>query len=192
MPKKIPKIQNEEIDELGILGNSTVPINDNKKRKAVVIYETDDEDDDNEITPTIQRVKEPAPKPKRKLTEKQLQALHEGQQKRLEMARMKKELERQKQEEEKKRQEELIIKKALALKKKQIKKEAILHEISDDDTPIEEIKKIAKKTCYSKEANTTTSRTTKTQIYFHLILYNGFYFVFDRRRFKTKGVDRNT
>ena len=153
MPKKIiPNIPNEEIDDLGILGNSTEPINDNKKKKAVVIYETDDDDDDddNEITPTIQRVKEPAPKPKRKLTEKQLQALHEGQRKRLEMARMKKEIERQKQEEEKKRQEELIIKKALALKKKQIKKEAILHEISDDDTPIEEIKKIVKKPATKK------------------------------------------
>ena len=61
MPKKnTPKIQNEEIDELGILGNSTEPINDgalqapnNKKKKAVVIYETDDEDDHNESIPTI-------------------------------------------------------------------------------------------------------------------------------------------
>ena len=166
MPKKIPKIQNEEIDELGILGNSTEPINDNKKRKAVVIYETDDEDDDNEIIPTIQRVKEPAPKPKRKLTEKQLQALHEGQQKRLEMARMKKELERQKQEEEKKRQEELIIKKALALKKKQIKKEAILHEISDDDTPIEEIKKIEKKPAIVKKQTPQPQEPQKPKFIF--------------------------
>ena len=54
MPKKIiPNIPNEEIDDLGILGNSTEPINDNKKRKAVVIYETDDEDDHNESIPTI-------------------------------------------------------------------------------------------------------------------------------------------
>ena len=112
MPKEnIQKVQNEEIDELGILGNCAEPLNDNKKKKAVVIYETDDEDDF--ITSTIQREKEPAPKPKRKITEKQLEALQEGQRKRLEMARMTRELEKQKQEEEKKRQEELIIKRLL-------------------------------------------------------------------------------
>ena len=39
-----------------------------------------------------------------------------------------------------------IIKKAIAIKKRQIKKEAILDEIEDDDTPIEKVKKIMKKT----------------------------------------------
>ena len=39
-----------------------------------------------------------------------------------------------------------IIKKAIAIKKRQIKKEAILDEIEDDDTPIEKVKEIMKKT----------------------------------------------
>ena len=39
-----------------------------------------------------------------------------------------------------------IVKKAIAIKKRQIKKEAILDEIEDDDTPIEKVKEIMKKT----------------------------------------------
>jgi adenylate kinase family enzyme len=42
-------------------------------------------------------------------------------------------------EEEKKKLEEKMIRKALSIKKKLIKKHAILDEISDDDTPIEEL-----------------------------------------------------
>ena len=38
-----------------------------------------------------------------------------------------------------------IVKKAISIKKKQILKEAALDEVSDDDTPIQKIKQIAKK-----------------------------------------------
>ena len=48
-------------------------------------------------------------------------------------------------EEERKLMEEKIVKKAISLKKKQIKQQAVLDEISDDDTPIEKIKEIVKK-----------------------------------------------
>ncbi len=48
-------------------------------------------------------------------------------------------------EEERKLMEEKIVKKAISLKKKQIKQQAVLDEISDDDTPIEKIKEIIKK-----------------------------------------------
>ena len=41
--------------------------------------------------------------------------------------------------------EDKIVKKAISIKKKQIKKEAVLDEISDDETPIQKIKEIAKK-----------------------------------------------
>jgi hypothetical protein len=51
----------------------------------------------------------------------------------------------------KKEIEEKIVKKAIAIKKKQIKAKAILEEISDDDdTPIEEVKKIATKIAVKK------------------------------------------
>ena len=48
-------------------------------------------------------------------------------------------------EEERKIIEEKLVKKAIAVKKKQIKQQAVLDEISDDDTPIEAIEKIVKK-----------------------------------------------
>ena len=41
--------------------------------------------------------------------------------------------------------EQKIVKKAISIKKRQIKKEAALDEISDDETPMEKIKQIAKK-----------------------------------------------
>jgi len=40
--------------------------------------------------------------------------------------------------------QDTLVKKAISIKKKQIKKEKELEEISDDDTPIEEIRKIVK------------------------------------------------
>ena len=45
----------------------------------------------------------------------------------------------------KKQVEYKIVKKAISIKKKAIKKEIILDEISDDETPMEEIKKIVKR-----------------------------------------------
>ena len=46
-------------------------------------------------------------------------------------------------EQERKMIEEKLVKKAISIKKKQIKKQSIIDEMSDDDTPIEKIKEIA-------------------------------------------------
>jgi hypothetical protein len=46
--------------------------------------------------------------------------------------------------EEQKAIEDKLVKKAIALKKKQIKQQAVLDEIEDDDTPLPEIEKIVK------------------------------------------------
>jgi hypothetical protein len=58
------------------------------------------------------------------------------------------ELRKQIKEEEEKRIQKLIedkiVKKAISLKKQQIKKEILLDKIEDDDTPLEEIKRIIK------------------------------------------------
>ena len=82
---------------------------------------------------------------KKKLTEKQLEALKKGQEKRNDN-RVKNKLEKEKKEEEERKiLEEKLVKKAIAIKKKQIKKQAVLDEISDDETPIEKVKVIAEK-----------------------------------------------
>lgn len=41
--------------------------------------------------------------------------------------------------------DEKVLSKAISIKKKEIKSQIVLDEISDDDTPLEEIKKIRKK-----------------------------------------------
>lgn len=93
----------------------------------------------------IKEAKKLLPKPKKTATETQLANLKKGQDN-LNIRREQKRLEREiEMEEEKKRQEELIVKKALSIKKKQIKKQAILDAVSDDDTPVEKIKEIAKR-----------------------------------------------
>lgn len=46
----------------------------------------------------------------------------------------------------KKELEDKIVKKAISIKKKQILKQKVLDEVSDDETPIEEVKEIVKST----------------------------------------------
>ena len=120
-----------EDNDVGDVGESDDAKNDNPVEKKKSVDAVNEE--------------EPITKPKRQLTEKQLEALKKGQQKRDEN-RERNRLEKQKREEEERKiTEEKLIKKAIAIKKKQIKKQAILDEISDDDTPIQKIKKIAEK-----------------------------------------------
>lgn len=83
-------------------------------------------------------------KPKKKLTEKQLEALKKGQQTRDANAKKRKEEAERKAEEDRKIMEAKIVRKAISIKKKEIKKQAALDEISDDDTPIQKIKEISK------------------------------------------------
>lgn len=49
-------------------------------------------------------------------------------------------------EQNKKELEDKIVKKAISIKKKQILKQKVLDEVSDDETPIEEVKEIVKST----------------------------------------------
>ena len=96
------------------------------------------------------------PKKKRIPTDKQLEVLKLAReklalkqkekqvQKRLEQEAIESEVQKR-MEQYKEGLEQKIVKKAISIKKKQIKKEAVLDEISDDETPIEAIKQIAKK-----------------------------------------------
>jgi hypothetical protein len=90
-------------------------------------------------------------KPKKKLTEKQLEALKKGQQTRDENARKRKEEAMRIAEEEKKKLEAKIVRKAISIKKKEIKKQSALDEISDDETPIQKIKEVVKQGTNEKE-----------------------------------------
>lgn len=104
---------------------------------------------DSEESDSLQVEKvEVLPKKKRVASEKQLKGMEIGREKLKQKHKEIKEKKQLEEEENKKKLEEKIIKKAVSLKKKQIKKELALDEISDDETPIEEIKQkiITKKT----------------------------------------------
>lgn len=96
--------------------------------------------DEIEKSVTENAVNEPITKPKRQLTEKQLEALKRGQEKRDENARLRKDAAEKKAAEDKLKLEQKIVKKAISIKKKELKRQAALDAVSDDDTPVEKIK----------------------------------------------------
>ena len=83
-------------------------------------------------------------KPKPPRTQKQIEAFQKVRDKKMENAKKRQDEKKLKDEEDRKELEAKIIKKAVAIKKKQIKKQVILEEISDDETPIEVIKQLKK------------------------------------------------
>lgn len=93
-----------------------------------------------EDTETPNTLCEKPPKPKRQATEAQKEAMARGREtiaKNREAKRQEKEaLEQQR----KKELESKIVQKAISIKKKEMKASLLLDEISDDETPIEEIK----------------------------------------------------
>lgn len=93
-------------------------------------------------------------------SEKQLESFKRAREKRMENISRRKqeiaELERQAKEELDKK----IVSKAISIKKKMIKQNAELDTISDDDTPLEEVMKIAKK----KPTTTQKPKTVKKQV----------------------------
>lgn len=112
--------------------------------QTIVEVETDDE---NEYIEPVKQKRQQSEKQKQN-TERMRQRLQEYHAKKREEKALKEKLMKKEKEdrdnERKKELESKIVKKAISIKKKQIKKEAILDEISDDDTPIEEIKEIVK------------------------------------------------
>jgi len=146
--KDLVKLVEKQTDEELLLQDKP------RKVKQVFVYEDDDDSNSGSETGGDAVIEAPKPevKPKRKLNlteeEKQrrgqrLKDYHATTRKELDLKR-KQERERL-QEEAKKQREEKIIQKAIALKKKELKKQAILDEISDDDEDIEVIKRIVAK-----------------------------------------------
>tara|TARA_R110000868_G_scaffold286457_1_gene546936 strand:+ start:5236 stop:5718 length:483 start_codon:yes stop_codon:yes gene_type:complete len=106
---------------------------------------------------------EPPKKPKKIPTEKQLEAMRLGRVKRDEQIKLRKEAVEQEKANQKKLLEDKIVKKAISIKKKEIKKSTLLDEISDDDTPIEEIKTTMKAKPIQKRVVETQQPIPKAQ-----------------------------
>jgi hypothetical protein len=153
MPKK-KVVENVESDILIERDNEN--LEDRDEREEIV------ERDDNES------IEAPKVKPKRKLnlSETELQR-RKDQLAQIHIRKRAKKIEADKQKEIekeilKKQTEEKIVKKAVAIKKKQIIKEAILEDSDDDDIPIEIVKKIKAKQVAKKEPKVDN----KPQFYF--------------------------
>lgn len=105
---------------------------------------------------------EPPKKQKKPRTEKQLEVFNKAREKMLTNLKERKEKKAQEDALKKKEIEEKIVKKAVAIKKREIKRKAILDEISDDDdTPIEEVKKIATKIAVKKAQSVSAATVGK-------------------------------
>lgn len=87
----------------------------------------------------------PVQKPKAKRTPAQLAAFEKAKATKAANAILRAKEAKKKEDDARAALEAKIVQKALSIKKKQIKKAAALEEISDDDTPVEKIKQIAKK-----------------------------------------------
>lgn len=93
----------------------------------------------------IETLAEPVVKTKKPRSEKQIQAFELARQKRDANRKARLEEKARQEEEQKKQLEEKIVQKAIQIKKKQVMKQKVLEEISDDETPIEEVKAVVSK-----------------------------------------------
>ena len=142
---------------------SKIPVT---KKKLVIKTQpakpvSDDEEEEEEVTP--KPVSRAGAKPR---TEAQKLAFERCKKQREANAKKRAEDAKKLMEYEKKALEEKLIAKAVSLKKKQIKKQVILDEISDDDTPIEKVKEMAKKAGLGPRA---TSQPEKPKLAFNFI-----------------------
>jgi hypothetical protein len=113
--------------------------------------EEDDEEEENISQRQHNTVKEGGSeplgsdaKPKRERTQKQIEAFNKCIETKKKKAAERAAEAKRLAEYDRKALEEKVVKKAISIKKKQIKKQSALDEISDDDTPIEKVKEVAK------------------------------------------------
>jgi len=142
--------ENEQIDDLEILEKPIKKISKNPAPKVVIKKkitvkvptppESEEEEEEQKEEPET-----PKAKAKRVRSQKQIDAFNRCLAKKQENAKKRMEEAKRLAEEQKKALEEKVVKKAISIKKKQIKKQVALDEISDDDEPIEAIREKVKK-----------------------------------------------
>jgi hypothetical protein len=143
------KKQNKVIEDL----EKTENIEDLEKKENIeviedsILLEPESSDDESIDEPKLIRQKKPRTQKQieafKMVCEKRNQKRNERKIEKEEKEKVISQLLKHKEEEEQEKLERKIVSKAISIKKKQIKKQAVLDEISDDDTPIEKIKKIS-------------------------------------------------
>lgn len=121
------------LQELKILNEPLENIEEEKQDEPESVEE--EKQDEPENTDCIQAVKEKKPR-----TQKQIDAFNKCIEIRGQRRGERKEIRDENAEVKKVELEEKIVKKAVSIKKKQLKKQMALDDISDDDTPMEQLK----------------------------------------------------
>jgi len=126
------------------------------KDDVLHILTNESSDSEIEVKPKIEKIDKRTLAKKGNRSEKQIEACKKMMEKRREKQADRKVIKDAEAEVFKKELEEKIVSKAVSIKKKQIKKKAILESISDDDEPIESVmervKKINTKTATPRSA----------------------------------------
>ena len=129
----------KDFQDLQLLENNNIEnIEEKPLQKPKIKKEAKSESANEEPIP------ESKPGLKRERTAKQIEAFNKAREKMVMNASQRKQSKEELEIQRKKDLEETIVKKAIAIKKKEIKKKAVLEEISDDETPIEDIEKMKK------------------------------------------------
>lgn len=140
MPKK-----NENLANLKNSNNSPILAVESVESDKNSPLENDSEDELPLEVPKLNTQTEKKVREKKPQTEAQKAATAKMRQKLQEKWEKTRAEKAQQQEEFKKKVEEKVLKKAISIKKKQIKQERVLDIISDDETPMEEIAPLIKK-----------------------------------------------
>ena len=134
------------------------------KDDVLHILTNESSDSEIEVKPKTEKIDKRTLAKKGNRTEKQIEACKKMMEKRREKQAERKIIKDAEAEVLKKQLEEKIVSKAVSIKKKQIKKKAILESISDDDEAIESVmarvKKINNKTATPRESTNTNSFPT--------------------------------
>ena len=131
-------MEKDGLADLAILEDANEQVEQDKPLQKIKIKKGEKPVTDNAVVSESHKQKRERSEKQKEITKKMIEARNakiiiSKEKQALEDALKKKEL------------EEKIVKKAIAIKKKEIKRKAVLDEISDDETPIEEIKKVAMK-----------------------------------------------
>lgn len=162
--KSLENVEKKQIVENSNYSNDEKDDEDIQANKKTIVNEAP-KDEKKEVT--IDEVKKT--KEKKQRTEKQIEATNKMRDRLKEETLRRAEQKKLEEEQRKKQLEEKIVNKALSIKKKQIKKEKVLDAISDDETPLEEVKKIirSKKQIDDKpQINIIKEEKPKITVYF--------------------------
>jgi hypothetical protein len=166
--KSLENVEKKQIEQNS---SNSIDEKDDGDIQASKVVETQKEESAMPIATSLRKKEETKvdtiTKEKKPRTQKQIEATNRMRDRLKEETLKRAEQKKLEEEQRKKQLEEKIVNKALSIKKKQIKKEKVLDAISDDETPMEEVKKMIKpKKQIEEKIETKIDTKPKITVYF--------------------------